>query len=147
MESSGYFIYDEQYVNIDCTEKYRPLLKNSNTGNFVESILDDLPEETLINFFVQSLQRFKINKEIYLTTDGFYYSSLLRKASNILNINISIQRCLIHKEKDLAFRIKDVHKENKLDMTRKLMMFMFFQNEQNLNALGKNSESMRNLIR
>ncbi|MCL4356468.1 MAG: hypothetical protein M1460_01180 [Candidatus Thermoplasmatota archaeon] len=32
-------------------------------------------------------------------------------------------------------------------MARKLIKFMFFQNEKNLNALGKSSESMRNLIR
>ena len=32
-------------------------------------------------------------------------------------------------------------------MAKKLIKFMFFQNEKNLNALGKNSESMRNLIR
>ena len=147
MESSGYFVYDEQYVHIDGTERYRALLKDSNTGNFVESILDDLSEGTLINFFVQSLQRFNINKEIYVTTDGFHYSSVLRKASSILNIRIRRQRCLFHIEKDLSHRIRDAHKENKLDMARKLIKFMFFQNEKNLNALGKSSESMRNLIR
>jgi hypothetical protein len=42
MESSGYFVYDEQYVHIDGIEKYRGLLKYSNTENFVELILDDL---------------------------------------------------------------------------------------------------------
>jgi hypothetical protein len=47
MESSGYFVYDEHYIQIDGTEKYRALLKYSNTGNFVESILDDLQESTL----------------------------------------------------------------------------------------------------
>ena len=101
MESSGYFVYNEPYVHIDVIERYRALLKDSKTGNFVESILDDLSEETLINFFVQSLQRFNINKEIYVTTDGFHYSSVLRKASNILNIRITRQRCLVHIERDL----------------------------------------------
>ena len=30
-------------------------------------------------------------------------------------------------------------------MARRLINFIFFQNEKNFNALGKNSESMRNL--
>jgi len=147
MESSGYFVYDEQYVHIDGMERYRALLKDSKIGGFVESILNDLSEETLIDFFVQSLQRFRIDKEIYVTTDGFHYSSVLSKASSILGIRIRRQRCLFHIEKDLAHRIKDSHKEKELDMANKLIKFMFFRNEKNLNALGKNSESMRNLIR
>jgi len=57
IESSGYFVYDEQYVHIDGTEKYLALLKDSKTGNFVESILDDLSEKTLIDFFIRSLKR------------------------------------------------------------------------------------------
>ena len=36
---------------------------------------------------------------------------------------------------------------NDLDMAKRLIKFMFFQNQKNLNALGKNSESMRELIR
>ena len=36
-ESSGYFVYDEQYVHIDRKEKNRAVLKDSKTGNFVES--------------------------------------------------------------------------------------------------------------
>jgi len=40
MESSGYFVYDEQYVCIDGREKYRALQKDSRTSNLVESILD-----------------------------------------------------------------------------------------------------------
>ena len=47
----------------------------------------------------------------------------------------------------MAHRIKDSHKENELDMAKRLIKFMFFQNEKNLNALGKNSESMRELIK
>ena len=47
MESSGYFVYGEQYSHISGVEKYRALLKDSITGNFVEEILDDLKEDTL----------------------------------------------------------------------------------------------------
>ena len=39
MESSGYFVYDEQYVHIEGIEKYRALLKDTVTGNFVEDIV------------------------------------------------------------------------------------------------------------
>ena len=118
-EASGYFIYDEQYVHIDGTEKYRVLLKDSKTGEFVESILDDLSEETLIDFFVRSIPRFNVDKEIYVTTDGFHYSSILKEASHILAIRIKRQRCLFHIEKDMAHRIKDAHKEHELDMAKK----------------------------
>ena len=77
-------MYDEQYVHIDGEEKYRALLKDSKTGSFVESILDDLSEETLIDFFVRSIPRFNVDKEIYVTTDGFHYASILRKTASIL---------------------------------------------------------------
>ena len=147
MESSGYFVYDEQYVHIDGEEKYRALLKDSKTGNFVESILDDLSEETLIDFFVRSIPRFNVGKEIYVTTDGFHYSSILKEASHILGIRIRRQRCLFHIEKDLAHRIKDSRKEKDFDMAKRLMRYMFFQNETNLERLGRNLESMRELIR
>ena len=67
MESSGYFVYDEQYVHIDGTEKYRAVLKDSNNGNFVESILDDLHESTLTGFFTRSIEMFNVpdNMRVY----------------------------------------------------------------------------------
>ena len=70
MESSGYFVYDEQYAHIDGIEKYRALLKDAKTGNFVEEILDDLREETLNGFFMRALSRFIMPKEIFITTEG-----------------------------------------------------------------------------
>ncbi len=36
MVSSGYFVYDGQYTHINGVEKYRVLLTDSKTGNFVE---------------------------------------------------------------------------------------------------------------
>ena len=38
-------------------------------------------------------------------------------------------------------------KENYLDIAKKLINFMFFQNQENLNAPEKNSDSMRELIK
>ena len=75
MEASGYFVYDEQYVHINGIEKYRALLKDSITGSFVEDILDDLGEETIVNFIINALSRFIMRDNIdyiVLTTDGYY---------------------------------------------------------------------------
>ena len=65
MAPSGYFVYDEQYAHNDGTEKYRALLKDAETGNFVEGIPDDLKEETLVNFFLMALPRFFIPEKIF----------------------------------------------------------------------------------
>ncbi len=145
MASSGYFVYDEQYAHIDGIEKYRALLKDSKTGNFVEEILDDLREETLNGFFMRALSRFIMPQEIFITTDGYHYESVLEMASAGLNVRIRRQRCLFHIEKDLAHRIKDAKMEEHLDMAKRLVKYMFFQNEINLKKLGRNSEPIRKL--
>ena len=145
MESSGYFVYDEQYAHIDGIEKYRALLKDAKTGNFVEEILDDLREETLNGFFMRALSRFIMPKEIFITTYGYHYESALEKVSAGLNVRIRRQRCLFHIEKDMAHRIRDAHKEMDLDMPKHMIKYMFFQNEKNLRNLGKNSEPVRKL--
>ena len=145
MESSGYFVYDEQYAHIDGIEKYRALLKDAKTGNFVEEILDDLREETLNGFFMRALSRFIMPKEIFITTYGYHYESALEKVSAGLNVRIRRQRCLFHIEKDMARRIRDAHKEMDLDMPKHMIKYMFFQNEKNLRNLGKNSEPVRKL--
>ena len=145
MESSGCFVYDEQYAHIDGIEKYRALLKDAKTGNFVEEILDDLREETLNGFFMRALSRFIMPKEIFITTDGYHYESALEKVSAGLNVRIRRQRCLFHIEKDMAHRIRDAHKEMDLDMPKHMIKYMFFQNEKNLRNLGKNSEPVRKL--
>ena len=145
MESSGYFVYDEQYAHIDGIEKYRALLKDAETGNFVEEILDDLTEGTLVGFFIKALSRFAIPKEIFVTTDGYHYESVLEKVSLNLGIRIGRQRCLFHIEKDLAHRIREAGKEKELDMAKRLIKYMFFQNETNLKKLGKNSDPVRKL--
>ena len=142
MESSGYFVYDEQYAHIDGIEKYRALLKDSKTGNFVEGILDDLKEETLVNFFLMALPRFAIPEEIFITTDGYHYDSVLKTVSSGLDIQIRRQRCLFHVEKDLAHGIRDANKESELDGAKKLVKYMFFQNKTNLNKLGKNRDAV-----
>ena len=145
MESSGYFVYDEQYTHIDGVEKYRALLKDSKTGDFVEEILDDLKEETLRGFFMRALSRFSILGEISITTDGYHYESVLKEASSGLNVRIRRQRCLFHMEKDLAHRIRDAKMEGHLDMAKRLVRYMFFPNKTNLDKLGKNRDPVMKL--
>jgi hypothetical protein len=145
MASSGHFMYDEQYVHIDGIEKYRALLKDAKTGNFVEEILDDLKENTLAGFLMRALSRFIIPKELFITTDGYHYESVLEIVSAGLNVRIKRQRCLFHIEKDMAHRIKDSHREKELDMAKRMIKYMFFQNEKNLRNLVKNSELVRKL--
>ena len=138
MESSGYFVYDEQYAHIDGIEKYRALLKDTNNGNFVEEILDDLGEDKLANFFIKVLSRFSIPDHVFITTDGYHYDSVLKTVSSGLNIQIRRQRCLFRIEKNLTHWIKDARTEAHLEMAKKPVKYMFFQNKTNLNKLGKN---------
>ena len=145
MESSGYFVYDEQYTHIDGVEKYRALLKDSKTGDFVEEILDDLKEETLRGFFMRALSRFSIPDHVFITTDGYHYESVLKEASSGLNVRIRRQRCLFHMEKDLAHRIRDAKMEGHLDMAKRLVRYMFFPNKTNLDKLGKNRDPVMKL--
>ena len=142
MDSSGYFVYDEQYAHIYGIEKYMALLKDSLTGDFVKEILDNLTEETLVSFFIRALSRFSVPKEIFITTDGYHYGSVLRMVSERLNIRIRRQRCLFHIEKDLAHRISDAGREEELAMAKRLIKYMFFQDEANLNKLGKNRDAI-----
>ena len=145
MDSSGYFVYDEQYAHIDGMEKYRALLKDSKTGNFVEEILDDLKEDTLAGFFMRALSRFAIPDHIFITTDGYHYESALETASERLGIRMKRQRCLFHIEKYLAHRIADAKMEGHLDMAKRLVKYMFFQNKANLDKLGKNRDAVLKL--
>ena len=140
MESSGYFVYDEQYAHIDGIEKYRALLKDSKNGNFVEEMLDDLEEDTLIGFFIRALSRFSIHSTIYITTDGYHYESSFRDVSTRMGIRIRRQRCLFHLEKDIVHKIEEKHMDDELDLAKKLIKFMFFQTDENLKKMGRYSE-------
>lgn len=86
-------------------DKYGALLKDSKTGNFVE--------ETLMNFFTNALSMFNTPHEIFITTDGHHYESVLSRASVIMGKGINRQRCLFHIEKDVAHRIKEARKQGR----------------------------------
>lgn len=49
---------------------------------------------------------------------------------------------LFHIEKDLAHKIENAKREKDLDMTKKLIRYMFFQTEKNLKNLGNTMESV-----
>ena len=145
MESSGYFVYDEQYAHIDGVENYRALLKDAKTGSFVEEILNDLSEDTLVNFFTSALSRFTIPHNVFITTDGYHYESVLETVSAKPGIRMERQRCLFHIGRNLAHEIRDAGREKDLDTAMKLLKYMFFPDEGNLNKLGKNRDAVMKL--
>ena len=66
--------------------------------------------------------------------------------SLLCTYRIKRQRCLFHIEKYLAHGIKESCKEKDLDMAKRLIRYMFFQNEKNLTDLGRNREPIACLI-
>ena len=83
---------------------------------------------------------------IVITTDGYHYESILETVSEKMHIRIKMLRSLFHIEKYLAHRIKDSRKEKDVDMAKRLIRYMFFQNEKNLMDLGRNREPIACLI-
>ena len=137
-------------MHIAGIEKYRALLKDTIKGNFFEDILDDLKEDTIVNFLVNALSLFSMPESmdhVVITTDGYRYASILEEVSERMHIPIRRQRCLFHIEKDLAHRIRDAKKESELDGAKRLIKYMFFQSETNLKKLGKNMNAILNLTR
>ena len=72
---------------------------------------------------------------IVITTSSYHYGSILEFVSES-----------IHIEKVLAHRIKDSSKEKELDMAKKMIRFLFLQNEKNLMDLGRNSDPIADLV-
>ena len=134
--SSGYFVYDEQYSHIHGVESFRTLLKDSKTGKFIEGIIDDLSEDNIERFLLNALPQFLVPKKITITTDGYRYDDVLKETSRKLGIRIRRQRCLFHIEKDIAHKIRGTQMEEKLDLPKKLMKFMFFQTPENKRKIG-----------
>lgn len=91
-ESSGYFSYDEQYVGIDGERKYRFLLRDTVTGKFHESILEEPGEDATTAFILDALKRFSIGSVITITTDGYHYKNAFRNVSRKLHVNVKRQR-------------------------------------------------------
>ena len=94
---------------------------------------------------MKAISRFTMSDHIFMTTDGYHYESVLERVSSNLGIRTRRQRCLFHIEKDLAHRIKDAGRENDLDMAKRLIKYMFFQNRTNMDRLGKNRDAVMKL--
>ena len=62
-----------------------------------------------------------------------------------MNVKIRRQRCLFHIEKDLAHKIADAKMEVHLDMAKRLIKYMFFQNKANMDKLGINREAVEKI--
>ena len=90
----------------------------------MEEILDYLKEDTLTGFFIRALQG---------------------SVSVRLNVKIRRQRCLFHMEKDLAHKIADAKMEDHLDMAKRLIKYMFFQNKANIDKLGMNKYAVEKI--
>lgn len=145
-ESSGYFVYDEQYSHVNGKERYRTLLKDTETGTFIEGIVDDLSDDSIAIFLMNALSHFNIPETVTITTDGYHYGNVLKSVSRNMGIRIRRQRCLFHIEKDLSHRIKMAHRENDLDLPKRLIKYMFFQTPENLRKIGKDSISFQRSI-
>ena len=61
---------------------------------------------------------------------------MLKETSRKLGILIKRQRCLFHIEKDLAHKIREAHKEEELDLPKRLVKYMFFQTTENKRKIG-----------
>lgn len=146
MESSGYFSYDEQYVDIDGERKYRFLLRDTKTGNFHESILEELGEDSTTAFILDALKRFTMGSVVTITTDGYHYNNAFMNVSRHLHISVRRQRCLFHLIKDLKKKAYDSGRKEELMGAIDLINYMFFQTPDNLEKLGKNSESMTGIV-
>ncbi len=146
MESSGYFSYDEQYVNIDGKRKYRFLLKDTVTGNFHEDILEELGEHSTMEFILDSLSRFHTGSVITITTDGYHYQNAFSRVSRKLLIRIKRQRCLFHIMKDLTKKAYDAGKLKELRVAIDLINYALFQTQENLERLGMNTEPVSRMV-
>ncbi len=109
--------------------------------------MDDLREETLWEFSMIALYRFIIPQEIFITTDGYHYESVIRTVSKKLQIAIRRQRCSFHIGNDLAYRIRDAKMESELYGEKNLIKYMSFQDDANLKKLGKNMDAILDLTK
>ena len=63
---------------------------------------------------------FHVPGNIFITTDGYHYEPALIETGRTSGERIRRQRCLFHIEKELAYNIKDSHKEEELEPAKSL---------------------------
>ena len=71
LDTSLHFTYDEQYVNINGIRKYRALLKDNHTHRFVEDVMENLLDESIVPFLTVALKRFSVQpgQTVCITAD------------------------------------------------------------------------------
>lgn len=146
MESSGFFLYDEQYVNIGGKRTYRFLLKCTITMGFHKAILPDLGEYANTSFILDALNHFSIGSLITITTEGYHYNDAFSNISRQMHINVKRQRCLFHVLKGLTKKAYDSGRMKELRGAIDLINCMFFQTPENLERLGKNTDPVKNMV-
>lgn len=146
--TSNYFVYDEQYVEINGVRKYRALMKDVYTEDFYEEILGDLTEQSIISFMINALDRFQVEKgaKITITTDGWHYKDILKEVARIKSIRIRRSRCLVHILRDLSIKIEKSNEKNKLKNAMDLVTVLFFPLDKNIENLEMNKEYVKNSI-
>ena len=147
LATSLHFTYDEQYVNINGVRKYRALLKDNHTRRFVEDVMENLLDESIVQFLTGALKRFSVQpgQAVCITADGRNYDTVFATVAREMNIKIKRQRCLFHFQMDVTDAVYRAHREEELEGAVRLLTYTLFPTEKNLKALGKNEDAVRTL--
>ena len=147
LDTSLHFTYDEQYVNINGVRKYRALLKDSHTHRFVEDVMENLLDDSIVSFLSGALKRFSVQpgQTVCITADGRNYDTAFSTVARELHITIKRQRCLFHFQMDVTDAVDRAHRKEQLEGAVRLLTYTLFPTEKNLKALGKNGDAVRRL--
>ena len=94
-------------MDIDGERKHRFFLRDTKTGNFHESILEELGEDSTTAFILDALKRFTMGSVVTITIDGYHYNNAFMNVSRHLHISVRRQRCPTHLIKDLKKKAYD----------------------------------------
>lgn len=147
LDTSLHFTYDEQYVNINGVRKYRALLKDNHTHRFVEDVMENLLDDSIVPFLSGALKRFSVQpaQTVYITADGRNYDTAFATVARELHIKIKRQRCLFHFLMDVTDAVYRAHRKEQLEGAVRLLTYTLFPTEKNLKAMGKNADAVRRL--
>ena len=147
LDTSLHFTYDEQYVDINGIRKYRALLKDNHTHRFVEDIMENLLDQSIVSFLTGALKRFSVQpgQTVCITADGRNYDTAFSTVAREMHIRIRRQRCLFHSVMDVNEAVYRARAEKQLEGAVRLLTYMFFPTEKNLKALGRNEDAVRKL--
>ena len=147
LDTSLHFTYDGQYVNINGVRKYRALLKDNHTHRFVENVMENLLDDSIVPFLSGALKRFSVQpgQTVCITADSRNYDTVFSTVARELHIKIKTQRCLFHFLMDVTEAVYRAHRKEQLEGAVRLLTYTLFPTEKNLKALGKNGDAVRRL--